>query len=153
MLYRDREVKEEFQDKEQNVVVIDVANIRAMLTLVGMPHRIDYSTRIKLIPEYFDLFDGGDVVESPIGQFLNNPKSEQEFCGFIFDSLTYLVKQFGVENQSFPPRDVAQSIIINQLGELLFEFDDMFGISITHGSRPPQDSKAKNRIDYLSESW
>lgn len=144
MLYRDREVEEDLSGKDQNVVVIDVANIKAMLTFVGMPHRVEYATKIKLIPELFELFDGGDIVESPIGQILNNPKSEQEFCGFIFDSLTYLVKSFGIENQSFPPRDVAQSIIINQLGELLFEFDDMFGISITHGSRPPQDSKAKS---------
>jgi len=140
--YKDYEVTEGFEGKKVNVVVVDIANFKEMSVFVGMPHEMNFGKRISLTPYNFELFANGDIWDSPIGRLIDDPNSEDEYCGFIFDSLTYLMKVFGIEQQSFPPRDTAQSIIINQLNELLHNYDEMFGVVITHGSRPPADSNA-----------
>jgi len=145
MPYKEMKVQDKFKGKSLNVHVISIANIKQMLTLIGTPCDIEVGSKFKLIPSNWNVFDGGDILESPLCRYIDDPNGEDEFCGFMVDSLTYLVKFFGTEQQSFPTRDTAQSLIINQLGELLFEYDDMFGIVITHGSKSPADIYAVSR--------
>lgn len=142
--YKIKDVEDIFKGKEQNIIVVDIGNVKEMLAFVGMPHDISFGTKISLKPQHFDLFSNGDIWDAPVGQMVDDPNSENEFSGYILDSLTYLMKVFGTEQQSFPPRDTAQSVIINQLGQLLHEYDDMFGITLTHGSRPPANSTVQS---------
>ena len=139
MPYKDKEVVEDLRGKKINVHVISIANIKEMLTFVGTPMELVVAKKIALHPENWLVFDNGDVDESPIGRYVDDPNGTDEFCGFVFDSLTFLIKFFGSEQQSFPSRDTAQGLIISQLGELLFNNDHMFGITITHGSISPTD--------------
>ena len=127
--------------EDTNIVVIDIGNVKEMLMMVGKPHKVQLDgAKPKLTGEFFSLFPND--WDTPIAQLLNDPNSEDEYCGFILDSLTYLMKEFGVSNQAFPVRDTAQSIILNQLTQIVNVLEDMVGIVVLHASRPPQDVTA-----------
>ncbi|KKM81051.1 hypothetical protein LCGC14_1333710 [marine sediment metagenome] len=129
-------------DKEQFVLVVDIGNIKEILLMVGKPHKVQLDgAKPKLTGEHFDLFPND--WDTPIAQILDNSNSEDEYCGFILDSLTQLMKEFGVSGQSFPVRDTAQSIVINQLTQILNTLDETVGMVILHASRPPMDSTAE----------
>ena len=129
-------------DKEQSLSVVDVGNIKEILLLVGKPHKVQLDgAKPKLTGEHFDLFPND--WDTPIAQILDNPNSEDEYCGLVLDSLTHLMKEFGVSGQSFPVRDTAQSIVINQITQILNTLDNTVGMVILHASRPPMDSAAE----------
>lgn len=129
-------------EEDLNVVVIDIGNIKEMLLMVGKPHKVQLDgAKPKLTGEHFDLFPND--WDTPIAMLLDDPDGEDEFCGFVLDSLTHLMKEFGVSGQAFPVRDTAQSIVINQLTQILNTLDKTVGIIILHASRPPMDSSAE----------
>ena len=127
---------------DQNLVIVDIGNLKEMLLMVGKPHKVQTDgNKPKLTGHNFDLFPND--WDTPLARLLDDPNGEDEFCGIVLDSLTYLMKEFGVSNQSFPVRDTAQAIILNQITQIVNNLDDMIGIVILHASRPPQDSSAE----------
>ncbi len=129
-------------DKEQKIVVIDINNLNELFLLLGRPYKVDLdSAKPNLQPHSSQLWE--NIWDTPLAQILDDPNAEQEFCGFILDSLTSMMKLFGTANQVYPARDTAQSVIINQLAGIINEFDDMMGINILHASRPPADSSKR----------
>lgn len=132
--------KELYDDKKsQQVLVVDATNLSELLLLVGRPAEIDMEKRKPEIVRKSSEF-WRNVWDIPLSQLLDNPNSEDEYCGFVLDSMTAPMKMFGTANQNYPVRDTAQSIIINQLSDIINFFEEMIGINILHASRPPQDS-------------
>lgn len=129
-------------DKSQQIVVISATNLSELCLLVGRPNELDTeSVKAKLIPKSSSFWR--NVWDIPLSQILDNPNSEEEFCGFVLDSLTSIMKIFGSANQNLPVRDTAQSIVINQLSDIINYYEDMFGINILHASKPPTDSSIR----------
>jgi len=128
--------------KDHQIVVIDIGNLKEMFLLVGRPYNIDLDSAKPTVQSYdTDLWQ--NIWDIPLAQILDDPNSETEYCGFVLDSLTNLMKPFGTANQAYPARDTAQSVLINQLAELIDYYEDMIGINILHASSPPADSKKR----------
>lgn len=129
-----------YDDKQsQQVVVLNIANVKEMLLLVGKPHRIDLDSTKPTV----QLSNSGfweNIWQVPLAQLLDDPNSETEYCGFVIDSFTKLFKIFGVNPQTFPARDTTQSIILDQLSELLEYYEDMIGINNLHASQSPMSN-------------
>lgn len=117
------------------IKVIEIGNLQEMLLLVGKPHTYEVDTKKpKLLPYSFNLFPNS--WDTPISQLMDDDNSEEEYCGLVFDSITVLMKEFGVEGQAFPVRDTAQSIILNQITQVLSNLQNVSGIIILHSSNP-----------------
>ena len=134
-------------EKQHQVVVVDIPTIQQLLLFVGMPVDLDLSSAkptIKLHNKAQALFPYS--WNSPMARIMDDPNSDQdEFGGFVLDSFTSVMKIFGSETQNFPTRDTAQSIVLSELSALLSENYWMFGITVIHASKPPQDVNAKSR--------
>ncbi len=129
-------------NKSQQIIVIDATNISELFLLVGRPYELDMDGAVpKLSPKTSAFWR--NIWDTPLAQILDDPNSETEYCGFVLDSLTSSMKIFGTANQNFPVRDTAQSIIINQLSDIINYYDDMIGINVLHASRPPQDATVR----------
>ena len=72
-----------------------------------------------------------------MARILDDPNGEDDFVGFVLDSFTNPMKIFGVDNQAFPVRDTAQSVILNQMSQILDEYYSMIGIVLFHSSKNP----------------
>lgn len=128
--------------KKIQIVVVDAPTLAELMLIVGRPYDLDMdSAKPKLIPNISSFWK--NIWDTPLAQILDDPNGEDEFCGFVLDSLTSVMKIFGSANQNFPVRDTAQSIVINQLSSIVNYYDDMVGITILHASRPPQDSTVR----------
>lgn len=131
-------------EKEQQVVVVDVPNLQSMFLLMGRPYKIDMdSAKPKLQNFSTNLWQ--NIWDIPLAQLLDDPQSEDEYCGFVVDSMTNLMSHFGSNTQALPVRHDAQIVIMNQLQQLLSEYDDMVGINIFHGSSNPQKQNEQEK--------
>ena len=124
-------------DKDLFVTVVDVADFKALSLLIGKPYTLDLeSAKPQIIPFQTQLFP--NVWDSPLARLLDDPQSDDEgYVGFVLDSFTNVMKIFGTDTQAFPIRDTGQSVVLNQMSQLLAEFTDMVGIVLFHASRNP----------------
>jgi hypothetical protein len=128
-------------EKDFQIVVVDIPTFEQLSLFVGNPYTLDMDVaKPKLTPFLTSLY--ANIWDSPIARLLEDPNSDDEdFVGFVMDSFTNTMKQFGVDNQAFPVRDTAQSVVLNQVSQLLSEYFNMIGIVIFHSSKNHTDKE------------
>lgn len=139
--YKDEKV---IKEGEFYFDVVELPNLYQLMLFLGRPSSINLSIgkpSLKYKKECNSMYEY--IWNAPFAELMGN--SVQEFCGILLDSFTNVFKIFGSENQNYPVRDTAQSIVLAQLGEYVATHDDFFGIVIQHASKPPAD-QAKRAI-------
>lgn len=127
-------------EKELQIHVVDIPTFEQLSLFVGNPYQLNMDVaKPKLTPHLTSTF--ANIWDSPIARFLEDPNSDNEdFVGFVMDSFTNTMKVFGVDNQAFPVRDTAQSVVLNQVSQILSEYFNMIGIVIFHSSKNHTDA-------------